>query len=255
MSGESTTWSQGPPRPEPERGSESAGAASPPEARRSNPIPSQQPERPVEAATVFGTPATDAMEPVAAPAGPGDSAPGAAPETAVPSAAVRIVGRAGAPQPPGPRRKIPWLAVGLVVALLGIVAGAAPVLSGRFREMSRLDRQARALDDDITARDRARAQAHKDLMDRFTSEDFAAKYAKVRDADKAIDAAFGKWATVAGTKFKVVSSEIRACYVAADAYNVAAADYPEDLFGNGFPSRIKLSDPRTDCGVPLLKNQ
>lgn len=248
-------WSQGPQRPEPVRGSESAGAASPPEARRPNPIPLRQPENPVEAATVFGVPVDDVTEPVPAPVGPHGSAPVVAQETAAPISAVPVVGQSGVLPPPGPRRKIPWVAVGLGVALFGVIAGSASVLSGRFREMSRLDRQARTLGSDVTARDRARTQAHEDLVNRFTSENFPERLSKVWDADEAVDAAFEKWDTVPGTRFKVVLSETRACYIAVDAYNVAAAAYPLDLFDRGLPTRISLSDPRTDCDVPLLKNQ
>lgn len=157
------------------------------------------------------------------------------------------------PHPP-PRFRSPWIVVGLVAVLVGTIAISVPLLGLRIAELGRLGKQVTTLDSDVSARDRDRARAQADLVQRFTAEDFPAKLVKVRKADAAIDAAFKTWDTVAGTKFHVVIVAVNTCYGAVEEYNVAAAGYPEDLFGDRIPRRIAFSNPDTDCAVSGLRN-
>lgn len=161
-------------------------------------------------------------------------------------------GPGAAPGVPGPRRGVPWTALGLVFLILLIAAGTIPVVVNRMSQMDRLDRQAKELRGEIEAQDRLVEQQRKDLRESFVAENFGQKLTKVRQADQATQDAYRKWARVPGTKFGVVIHAIEACYGAADAYNAAAASYPEEMFVGEAPAQIDLDDPSTDCGKRFL---
>lgn len=196
------------------------------------------------------------------PAGPAQASPGEV-TTGAPSPGSEGLqpGMSPVGMPPGPgaapavsqpRRGVLWAALGLVFLLLFIAAVTIPVVVNQTGQMGRLDRQATELRGEIEAQDRLVEQQRKDLRESFVAEDFGQKLTKMHQADQATDEAYRKWSRVPGTKFGVVIRAIEACYGAADAYNAAAAPYPEELFVDEAPAQIDLDDPRTDCGKLFL---
>ena len=148
------------------------------------------------------------------------------------------------PYPPV-RRRSPavWLlSVAAILLLAGVVVAA--VLG--FGHVGRLHDEAASLraarNGDASA---AAAAVEKQKAD-LRAADLPGKLSDVRDADAAADAAFRRWDS-GSVKFGVLDDAMDKCDDTVDAYNRAAAPFPDSLLGS-MPKRIDLTEPSTDCG-------
>jgi len=89
----------------------------------------------------------------------------------------------------------------------------------------------------------ASAKQQNDLR----AADLPGKLQQVENLDGSVDKQFSQWQS-GSVLFGVLRKAIVACEDAVDAYDRAAAPFPESLLPGGMPPEVNTANPETDCG-------
>jgi hypothetical protein len=145
------------------------------------------------------------------------------------------------PAPPGRRSFRILVAVAVVLA-----AAIAVTATLGWSDVSHLRQGVSNRQAELARTAQEEQAAARKLLDDFRGAGLESKLQRVKDLDKAADAAFRSWRS--GTaRFGVLDAAMNDCNDAVIAYNSAAGPFPDHLFTT-VPRQIDLKNPDTDCG-------
>ena len=155
------------------------------------------------------------------------------------------------PAPAPPRRSRLFFVLVAVAAVLGLALIAVTAVG--LTAVSRSRGDAATLTAQRDARLRGYADADAALKAQFKAADLAGKLARVKELDKAADAAFQRWNNVTGTTLGSLVDAMQQCNDEVILYDLTAAPFPPAMLDT-LPDQINLANPETDCGRAFTKN-